>query len=246
MVLRFLSKDDITEINPPPKTKYISATSGEYCSYMLRDDGSIDRTINKGKISTTIDPPKGVKYIAVSAGTHASYFLRDDGSVDRTKGSGKISQTIPAPDGTKYCQIAAGEFASYLVREDGIVDRTKGYGKVEMQMNPPPGVKYLSVSDMFAVTTQHNQNGPHKDSPGQMYLVRDDGAVDRTRGYGTISSTMNPPPGMKYISASSGLWASYLVQSDGVVARTTGSGLVSSKTKVDKDGAQQDSGCVVM
>jgi len=237
----------IAEINPPEGVKYIAVTSGEYCSYLLRDDGSIDRTINKGRISTTIKPPKGVKYVQVSAGTHASYFLRDDGNVDRTKGNGKISHTMVAPEGTKYCQISAGEFASYLVREDGIVDRTKGYGKVEMQMNPPVGVKYLSVSDMFAVTTQHNQHGAHKDSPGQMYLCRDDGAVDRTKGYGKISNTMNPPPGMKYISASSGLYASYLVQSDGVVARTVGSGLVSSTTKADKDGAKSDSaGCVVM
>merc|ERR1712232_516360 len=169
------------------------------------------------------------------------------GRVDRTKGSGTISHTMTPPEGTAYCQISAGEFASYLVREDGVVDRTKGRGRVDAQMRPPAGVKYLSVSDMFAVTTQHNQNGAHKDSPGQMYLVRDDGAVDRTKGYGRVSNTMNPPPGMKYISASSGLYASYLVQSDGVVARTVGSGLVSSTTKADKDGVKSDpAGCVVM
>ena len=143
--------------------------------------------------------------------------------------------------------VAAGEFASYLVRDDGIVDRTKGYGKIDSQMSPPAGTKYVRVSDMFAVTTQHSPNGAHKDSPGQMYLVREDGAVDRTRGYGTIELTMNPPPGLKYTSASSGLHASYLLQSNGVVARTTGGGKVGKQAKAAGAGAgKREGGCVVM
>jgi hypothetical protein len=129
-----------------------------------------------------------------------------------------------------------------------VVDRTKGYGKIEQQMAPPAGTKYVLVSDMFAVTTQHSQHC-HKDSPAQMYLVRDDGAVDKTRGYGTIDCTLNPPPGLKYLSASSGLWASYLVQSDGVVARTTGSGRISKQVSAEGsggDGSKAGEGCSIM
>lgn len=233
-VVRIKSATDTTEMLPPPSDKYVSVTSGEHASYLLLESGAVHRTTGRARIQRTLIPAeKGVRYTAVSAGTHASYLLRSDGSVDRTTYRGKIGLTMTPPPGTTYVAVAAGEFASYLVRSDGVIDRTKGYGKVDSHVSPPSDstFKYVGVSDMFAVTTQHSQYS-HKDSPRAMYFIRDDGAVDRTTGGGVVTQTMNPPPGLKYLAASSGLYASYLLQSDGKVARTTGGGMVSKQIRM--------------
>jgi len=249
---RLKSSTSVETMNPPPGKKYLAVTSGEYASYFLVDDGSVVRTTGGGKIAATITPPEGVKYIAVSAGTHASYFLRDDGSVDRTKGKGVICQTLAPPEDStfKYVGVAAGEFNTYLVRDDGWIDRTKGYGKIHHSFEPPANTKYISVSDMFAITTQHSQY-VHKDSPWQMYFVRADGAVDRIVRFKTnaIERTINPPPGMQYIAASSGLHNSYFLRSDGVVGRVScgkvkRSLLASTKSEENEDGSS--GGCSVM
>ena len=61
----------------------------------------------------------------------------------------------------------------------------------------------------------------------QTYLVRSDGACDRSTGGGKVSHQINPPPGCKFIAASSGAHGSYFVRDDGVVSRTTGGGTIS-------------------
>ena len=107
---------------------------------------------------------------------------------------------------------------------------------------------------MFAVIP--NQ---YDTSPKSVYLVRSDGAVDRvaeqqlTGDSSKVSATLNPPPGERYIQASSGMHNSYLVQSDGKVARTAGGGVVENDllsppadgTALD-DGGSTDGGCAVM
>merc|ERR1711939_1016798 len=86
------------------------------------------------------------------------------------------------------------------------------------------------MGEMFAVTP--NQ---YDSSPPSVYLVRSDGAVDRvveqtlTGDSSKVAATLNPPPGKRYIQASSGMHNSYLVQSDGRIARTAGGGLVESE-----------------
>ena len=110
-------------INPPPGTKFITASSGDYASYLLRDDGVVSRTTGGGKSSNDIHPPEKARYVAVSAGDSQSYFLRDDGVVDRTKGKGVIQTSIEPPAGCTYTSVSAGNTATYLVRSDGLVDR---------------------------------------------------------------------------------------------------------------------------
>ena len=110
-------------INPPPGTKFIAASSGDYASYLLRDDGVVSRTTGGGKSSNDIHPPGKARYVAVSAGDSQSYFLRDDGVVDRTKGKGVIQTSIEPPAGCTYTSVSAGNTATYLVRSDGLVDR---------------------------------------------------------------------------------------------------------------------------
>jgi ribosomal protein L24E len=243
VVVRLKSASSQRDINPPPGKKYIEVSSGEYASYLLLDDGTIHRTTGSAAIEKTIKPPKGVKYTAVSSGTHASYFLRSDGSVDRTKGAGKIRHTFSPPDGAKYIGVAAGEFHTYFTRDDGLIDCTRGYDKIHYTIEPPSGAKYISVSDMFAVTTQHSQH-VHKDSPWQMYLVRDDGAVDRVVRWSPdkVQTTLNPAPGVKYVAATSGLYASYFVRSDGVIIRTKNGKINKKISAGQKD---ESNGCAI-
>jgi hypothetical protein len=163
--------------------------------------------------------------------------VRDDGSIDRTRGPGKIDKTIAPPAGTTYIGAPGGQEYSYFLRADGVVDRTaemtmfkKATGEISSSYEPPEGAKYIGISEMFAVTP--NQ---YDSSPPSVYLVRDDGAVDRVveqtlRGDSSkVSATLNPPPGKLYVQASSGMHNSYLVQSDGKVARTAGGGVVDNE-----------------
>ena len=57
------------------------------------------------------------------------------------------------------------------------------------------------------------------------YLVRSDGAVDRTKSKGKVTQQFVPAAGANgatYIGVSAGMTVSYLVRSDGVVVRTRG------------------------
>lgn len=77
--------------NPPRGTKYIDCSVNEFCAYLLRSDGCVDRE-QMGSIQNTMNPPPGTKYTSVSANRYCSYFLRSDGKVDRTEGGGIITQ----------------------------------------------------------------------------------------------------------------------------------------------------------
>jgi len=77
--------------NPPRGTKYIDCSVNEFCAYLLRSDGCVDRE-QRGSIQATMNPPPGTKYTSVSANRHCSYFLRSDGKVDRTTGGGVITE----------------------------------------------------------------------------------------------------------------------------------------------------------
>ena len=96
-------------------------------------------------------------------------------------------------------------------------------------MTPPEGVKYTAVSCQDTSS----------------YLLRSDGAVDRTTGGGKISNTMNPPPGGAYVAISAGQHASYFVRSDGKIDRTTGGGKI-SVTIDPADEPEEKGNCSVM
>jgi hypothetical protein len=123
-----------------------------------------------------------VKYIQVSSGEHNSYFLRDDGAVDRTTGGGVVS-TFDAPENTKYTAVSIGTSASYLLRADGSVDRSPGSGQIKSTLAPPEGTTYVSVTG-GQVTTMPKKNPTFltclSDTQEVSYLVRSDGAVDKT------------------------------------------------------------------
>merc|ERR1712166_1313532 len=81
----------------PTAGKYISASAGEYCSYLVRDDGVVCRTTSKGVIQSEMVPEHGTKYVQVGTGQWASYLLRSDGKVARTVRGGTISSIMSPP-----------------------------------------------------------------------------------------------------------------------------------------------------
>ena len=95
----------------PPAGKYISASAGESCSYLLRDNGIVDRTVRNGTVQKEMIPEHGTVYIQVGAGQSASYLLRNDGKVARTRTGGNIASVMAPPtrqeflDQTKDCSI---------------------------------------------------------------------------------------------------------------------------------------------
>lgn len=81
--------------------KYVSGSTCQHATYLLRSDGAVDRITKGVKVGQTMNPPPSQKYINVCAGNHASYLLRSDGKIDRTKGSGLVSSTLDAPENVK-------------------------------------------------------------------------------------------------------------------------------------------------
>ena len=171
-------------------------------------------------------------YKQLGGGTDVSWHLKTDGGVDKIFGNGKVSHTFYAPESTSYVAIASscvsvkndkgggGPSSMYFIRADGKVDRVHNVQttyKIHSTMEPPDGVQYVAVSC--------------QDSSS--YLLRSDGAIDRTCGGGKVSNTMNPPPGGRYVAISAGQWASYFVRSDGAIDRTAGWGRVSSTISPD-------------
>lgn len=231
VVCRTTGGGNITaEMCPPEKTKYVAVSAGENQSYFLRDDGVVDRTRGKGVIQKSIEPPAGCTYTAVSVGNTATYLLRSDGLVDRISegmppldGKGEVTQTMQcSEEKVCYTQVSGGLWSSYLLRDDGKIDLTKGKGVVTETIEPPAGITYCGLSSLLAVTENDKRAGPHT-----WYFLRSDGACDRvTSDSSSVSSTLNPPPGLVYTQVSASLHASYLLQSDGVVARTTGGGTI--------------------
>merc|ERR1712070_392276 len=118
-----------------------------------------------------------------------------------------------------------------------------GKGVVSDTIDPPAGVAYTGISHLLAVTESDKRAGPHV-----WYFLRSDGAADRvTNDSATVSSTMNPPPGLSYDQVSTSLSASYFLQSDGVVARSTGGGTINLDQMMDAANPNHGgSGCCVM
>lgn len=240
-----------SEIAPPEKTRYIQVAAGENASYFLRSDGVVDRSKKQGIIERSIEPPAGFTYTQVSVGMTASYLLRSDGIVDRVaeggllSSGGDVTQTMQCSEkAVKYISVAGGLYASYLLRDDGKIDRTTGKGVVSDTIDPPTGVTYTGISHMLAVTETDKRAGPHV-----WYFLRSDGAADRVTGdSATVSSTMNPPPGLSYDQVSTSIHASYFLQSDGTVARSTRGGTINLDQTMDAAHPTHSNsdGCCVM
>ena len=79
------------------QNKYTYVCSGEQSSYLVREDGAVERLRGEGNVKQTIPGGPGWKYIAAAAGESAVYLLRSDGNVDRSKSKGKIEKTMTPP-----------------------------------------------------------------------------------------------------------------------------------------------------
>jgi len=88
--------------------KYVSGSTCQQSTYLVRSDGAVDRITKGVKVGQTMNPPPSQKYINVCAGNHASYLLRSDGQIDRTKGSGLVSSTLDAPENVKKAGKTGG------------------------------------------------------------------------------------------------------------------------------------------
>jgi hypothetical protein len=80
------------------------------------------------------------------------------------------------------------------------------------------------------------------------YFLRDDGAVDRTKVRGTISHTLQPPPGVRYTQVTAGFTATYFLRSDGLVDRSTGYGKVQQTIRAPETALKENKncGCIMM
>ena len=81
----------------PCKQIYVNTSAGDWCSYLIRDDGVCCRTVTKGRVQQEMQPAKGTRYVQAAAGQYASYILRDDGAVVRTVSGGKINAVMLPP-----------------------------------------------------------------------------------------------------------------------------------------------------
>lgn len=86
-------------LNPPPGVRFISGSTAQNLTYLVRDDGVVTRLKDKLRITHEMIPPVGSKYIEVSASAKASYLLASNGHVYQTRGKGKVSR--------KYCPSTA-------------------------------------------------------------------------------------------------------------------------------------------
>jgi hypothetical protein len=212
-----------------PKITYVAVSNSAGPCYALRSDDSVDllRSGDGEEATSTMDTGP---YKQIAGGTDVSYHLKKDGTVDKIFAFGKVSHTFPCPSDTQYVAVSGqgisakndkgggGASSVYFIRADGKVDRAYCHRTViDLTMDPPEGIQYKAISS--------------QDSSS--YLLRSDGAVDRTTGGGKISNTMNPPPGGAYVAVSAGQWASYFLRSDGKVDRTTGWGKVSATISPD-------------
>ena len=59
----------------PTAGKYISASAGEYCSYLVRDDGVVCRTTSKGVIQSEMVPEHG-KCVSIKASRYDFLWSR--------------------------------------------------------------------------------------------------------------------------------------------------------------------------
>jgi len=215
------------------KAKYVAVSNSMGPCYLLRSDGKVD-CVRSGEVNQTLDNP----YVQIAGGTDCSYHLKEDGSVDKIWAKGQVQCTFPGPYvavatqgiGAKNDKGGGGATSIYFIKADGSVDRASIWAsKVETTMVPPTGVKYTAVSCQDTAS----------------YLLRSDGAIDRTTGGGKVSNTMNPPPGGTYVYISAGQWASYFVRSDGKIDRTTGGGRISAT--IDPAAEPEEKGnCTVM
>ena len=233
------------QMNPPPGHRFTAVESGYHASYLLCSDGTVSRTKGKGVVTTVMrgdGDGDDARYIGMSAGTFYAYLLRADGTVDRCRGGKVLANMAPAGPagppskggkggkggkGVRYVGVTACEACVYLVRSDGQVDRSRGRARVHTTMAPPKGTRYTSVSRGFALASSKEQQ-----SPPYSYLVRDDGALDRTWGSGKVQREplRAGGEGGRYVGASAGSRTSYFLTAEGGVARTTYSGRIDGVT----------------
>lgn len=217
-----------------PKVRYTTVSNSMGPCYLLRSDGMLDMH-KEGKPIKTMEG----EYAALSGGTEDSYHLKVNGTIDKVN-SGKVSSTFTAEPPAKYVGVAtqcimiqnqygAGHLSAlYCVRDDGKLDRLTGI-KSCTTMEPPAGITWVAVSSADTAS----------------YLLRSDGAVDRTVCFGKIDVTMNPPPGQTYVQVYAGQHTSYLLRSDGKVDITKGSGKVDKTIDADMD-LKKEVNCIVM
>lgn len=182
-------------LEPPAGVKYVLVSAGMTNSYLVRDDGVIDK-VRGGKVVASLSPKDattGTTFISCSDqltcqndknvhGAHANYLIRSDGVAERMVGLSTEPQLMVPPAG-KYISASAGESCSYLLRDNGIVDRSVRNGTVQKEMIPEHGTLYIQVGAGQSAS----------------YLLRNDGKVARTRTGGNIASVMVPPTRQEFL-----------------------------------------------
>ena len=206
--------------------RYIGVSAGTFFAYLLRSDGTVDRC-RGGKVLANMAPDNSSGAITGRSGPFLLGY-RGGGFVPCKGGKGgKGGKGDKNGNGVRYVGVTACEACVYLVRSDGQVDRSRGRARVHTTMAPPLGTRYTSVSRGFALASSKEQQ-----SPPYSYLVRDDGALDRTWGSGKVQREplRAGGEGGRYVEASAGSRTSYFLTAEGGVARTTYSGRIDGVT----------------
>jgi hypothetical protein len=129
-------------ISPQLTVSNDKCSYSSYAKYFVLSNGTIHRSITKGKVKRQMQPSQGASYVAAAAGDHASYLLKGDGTVDRITTMGKVHSTMAAS--SPYVQVSAGQHASYLVRADGKVDRTVSGGRIQKSLSPESPAEFAA------------------------------------------------------------------------------------------------------
>ena len=164
---------------PLGSVTYVAVSNSMGPVYILRSDGKVD-LYKGGEFRQSLDGP----YLQLSGGTDHSYHLKADASVDRIFSGGEAGHTFQSPADAKYVAVATqsvsgknqhgagGPTSVYFLRDDGKADRNGCMSSsINATMEPPPGIKYVAASCQDTSS----------------YLLRSDGAVDRTTGGGKVS-----------------------------------------------------------
>lgn len=203
----------------PGTLKYTAVATCQSCAYLLRSDGTVDRSVFGGRVATQMVPSPGTRYTGVSASRFASLLLRSDGVVIRTRGGGLVwtKGVLVPPPGTTYTSVSAGPVNSYAVRSDGAIDRINRCGKVAEEIKPVmwPEVTFTAASA-----------GAH-----QSYFLRSDGGVERRRSTRDQSVVLGPDGSFPAVGLGEQWWSpwhpasaglpGYLIRSDGTTDRVS-------------------------
>ena len=185
-------------------------------SHMDRANTVTPRPLGKATVATLkIRQDAGsLRYERVCPGDDAVYLVRSDGAVDRTQllGHQQSTQTMMPTvkmlrNDVRYTKVVA---ARTSVKEHVFKGASKSTSGSRGQLGDSPGPsRRIEYAEKL------------RQAPTQLYLLRSDGTVVRSHGFGFVTQEIVPQvAGTQYVDVAAAEDGAYLTRSDGVVVRT--------------------------